>query len=130
MSDSMVDGNASRAATCAAAALIDRDLFLKKPRGWIISSSLGVSAIARSPGVGNSLHRTGVTLFTPASVVCAARMVAASSCQGVHVIKHAPRVGVHCRKFPEQHDEDFPPFQNRSLREYFTLAQNGIWGFE
>jgi len=54
----------------------------KNPVGLTIASSASPGAAASSCGPGYSANRRGVTWFTIASVHCAERMVATSSCHG------------------------------------------------
>ncbi len=55
----------------------------KKPVDSIIASSSARSAAARSAAVGYLAKTNGVTRLTRASVHCAERIVAMSSCNGV-----------------------------------------------
>ena len=70
----------SKRATTACA--IPMRLFVferKKPVDWMIDSTSAGSADARSAGVGYLANSVGVTMLTRTSVLCAERIVAASS---------------------------------------------------
>ena len=70
---------------CSSAAAIPmrlRALARKKPVEWMISSSSSGLARAKEAGSGYAPKRAGVTMFTRTSVLCADRIVAASSWNG------------------------------------------------
>ncbi len=60
---------------------MERDLLRKKPVGRISSSSSSWVESSTEAGVGNRANRRGVTSLTRASVHCADRITATSSCQ-------------------------------------------------
>ena len=82
---SIVSGTrpSNSATTMRAAPMMFLVLFRKKPVGWMISSTSAGSAAASDPASGYFAKRIGVTLFTPTSVVCAERMTATSSWNGL-----------------------------------------------